>query len=127
MTELDTEIPGLAFELISEYGADINYIIVSSQTVYDPKTSKSVKKELSLPIKAFPEDYDLQNSGQGFANGIIVTGDKKLTTAAEFFNGLSEPSPGHKFNLNGTVYTVKNVKTVYSGQLPALYEIQGRE
>ena len=124
MTELDLELPELAAELIDEFGAEVSYVIFG-EPAYDTATAKSVTPETPVPgVKAIVEDYSLQGSGQAFASGLVESGDKKLTTAAVYFG--VEPSPGDKFGFDGEVYTVLNVKTVYSGQLPCLYEIQGR-
>lgn len=123
MTELDGELPGLALELIAEFGADLLYTIVS-EGAYDPATSRNTTSEIEAPVKAIVEDYSLQGSGQAYASGLVEAGDKKLTVAAQSFE--VEPSPSDFFILNGSRYLVKNVKAVYSGQLVAAYEIQGR-
>lgn len=124
MTELDLELPELAAELIDEFGTEVAYSIFG-EAVYNTATAKSVAPETPVPgVKAVVEDYSLQGSGQAFAAGLVESGDKKLTTAAVYFT--TEPTPGDKFGFDGKLYTVLNVKTVYSGQLPCLYEIQGR-
>jgi len=123
VTELDLELPELAAELIAEYGADVQYV-VSTQPAYNPATGKATAVENNFDFKAIVEDYSLQGSGQAFASGLVESGDKKLTTAASFFD--EKPSPGDKFRFEESLYTVLNVKTTYSGQLACLYEIQGR-
>jgi len=124
MTELDGEIPELVLELIEEFGADVAYTHVEGST-YDPATSSSnVAVSPPFDTKALVADYNLQGSGQAFAAGLIKAGDKQFFMAASAFE--LEPSPGDNISFNGGVYTTVNIKTTYSGQLAALYEIQGR-
>jgi len=124
MTELDEELPELVLELIEEFGAEVSYRFVEGSE-YNPETSSS-SSAASPPItmKALIEDYNLQASGQAFEAGLIKAGDKKLTMAAASFS--KSPSPGDRVKFNGDLFNVVNVKTVYSGQLAALHEIQGR-
>lgn len=124
MTELDGELPETVAELIDEYGADISYIYVKGGT-YDPAKSSSARV-VSPPVtrKAIVADYTKESSGEGFGNGTIKEGDKQFFIAAY---GLAvAPSAGHQIKFNGATYNVLNVKTTYTGQLPALYELQGR-
>lgn len=127
MTELDTELGPLAVELIEEYGKEVSYT-VTSPGVYDPATGAAAPAGAPFTIKAIVEDYSLQGSGQGFASGLIEVGDKKLTVAAQSENMAGkEPTTSDTIIVDGVTYTVQNVKKVYSGELVALYEIQGRK
>jgi len=124
VTELDGELPETVAELINEFGADISYQYVKG-SVYDPaKSSSVVSVGLPMARKAIIEDYDLQGSGASLGVGLIKSGDKKLSVAA--FDFPVSPSPGDKTEVNGDAFSVVNVKTVYSGQLPALHELQVR-
>lgn len=135
MTELDQELPETVLELIDEFGKSIRYGTIGAGE-YDPETGKAIPVETMRPIKALVGDYSLQGSGQGFASGMIETGDKQVFAAALSFP--EEPTTGDKFKLTAEanadpdieakvqVYTVMNVKATYSGDLVALYEIQGR-
>lgn len=126
MTELDGVFPDLALELINEFGKEIEYRSVAIGA-YDVATATNATAEVKANIKALVEDYSLQNSGQGFASGLIESGDKKLTIAAMALP--SEPTPSDTFKLNATDendYTIINIKAVYSGEMVAVYEIQGR-
>ncbi len=124
MTELDAELPGLALELIAEFGKVVVYSVVSAG-VYNVATGDILPGEVNSTIKVIVEDYNLQSSGQAFASGLIESGDKKLTVAAQSFAAL--PTTEDKFVVDGVTYRVVNVKITYSGELPAIYELQGRQ
>lgn len=124
MTELDAEIGPLALELIDEYGKEVLYQIVTAGA-YDPATASAAPAGEYQLMKAIVEDYSLQGSGQAFASGLVESGDKKLTIAGALF--VEAPTPGDLVTIDGGVYTVLNVKAVYSGELVAIYEIQCRK
>ncbi len=127
MTELDTELGPVAAELIEEFGKSISYSLITPGA-YNPATGEGLGTTEVLDIKAIVEDYSLQGSGQGFASGLIEIGDKKLTVAAqsEAMAGKT-PTTSDSFTVDEIGYIVQNVKIVYSGELAALYEIQGRK
>lgn len=127
MTELDTELGPLAVELIDEYGKEVTYTLTASGE-YDPETGAAAPAEDPFIIKAIVEDYSLQGSGQAFASGLIEVGDKKFTIAAQSEHMAGKtPTPSDTVEADGVTYTVQNVKAVYSGELVAIYEIQGRK
>jgi hypothetical protein len=111
MTELDLEIPGLAAELISEFGKDIAYKIVGG-SVYDPAKSRQVRKEQPFALKAIVED-----GKEG----------RTLSIAGDAF-GKSKPGNADTFLCDGSTYIVAEdgVKVIYSGELIALYQITGK-
>lgn len=124
MTELDGELPELAVELIDEYGKAVEYVIVG-EAVYDKATAKTTAPKTPVEgVKILPpEGYSAyQVAGSG---GLVEIADKKLTTAAAYFNGL-EPTAGDKVSFDGVEYTVMKVDTIYSGELPCLYVLQVR-
>lgn len=123
MTELDLELPGIALELINEFGKVVVFN-VNPLGVYNVATATNVVVAEPLTIKAVVEDYSLINSGQGYADGLIEVGDKKLTVAASSF--ASKPTSSDTFVLDAEQFNVVNVKAIYSGELAALYEVQGR-
>ena len=123
MTELDAELIPLTLETIEEYGKLIHYEYAGASN-YNPATQTNTPAVIAPgDFKvAPPEDYDgrtIANSG-----GLIELGDKRVYAAAASFT--REPSNSDKltFQLEGSVWTVKRVKTVYSGELPCLYELQ---
>jgi hypothetical protein len=122
MDELTDELVALAVELINEYGAELQYELVVKGD-YNPATSKAdIISTVIQPIKGLVEDYSLQNSGQGFASGLIKEGDKKFSLAG----GDITPQVGGTLLFNGTIYTIANLKSYFLGNTPILHEAQGR-
>lgn len=119
MTELDAEIGPLALELIDEYGKSLSYTITTAGE-YDTLTGDAVPTVETIEIKGIVEEY----KGQDFASGLIEGNDKKITVAAQAFAEV--PTTVDKLIIDGATYTIVGVKTVYSGELPAIYELQAR-
>lgn len=118
MTELDLEIPGLAAELINEYGKRIDFGRVEPGE-YNPATRTAAPGSINGSVKALVEPY----RGQRLLAGLVEASDLKLTVAAESFpNG--EPTTEDVAGIDGVTYTVKNVMPTYSGERVAIYEIQ---
>lgn len=120
MTELDAIIGPLALDLIDEFGKLIKLTTVQ-QGVYDIETGSSVAVDTSVFIKAIVEKY----KGQEYTSGLIETGDKKVTIAGQSVS--EKPTTSDTVEFDGEVYTIQNVKAVYSGELIALYEMQARQ
>lgn len=119
MTELDAEIGPLALELIDEFGKSISYAKVTSGE-YDTTTGEGIITAPVVSIKGIVEEF----KGQDFASGLIEGGDKKITVAAQAFDEV--PTSSDTVTLDNLTYTIVGVKTVYSGELPAIYELQAR-
>lgn len=124
MTELDAEIGPLALDLINEFGKLIKYGRVTT-TGYNVATATTGVSEDFVDVRAIVEDYNLQSGGQGFASGLIEAGDKKVTIAAKSLEYI--PTTNDLLEIDDITYKVVNVKIVYSGDLAALYELQGRQ
>lgn len=121
MTELDAELIPLVLDVINEVGKVFTYTVVGEST-YDPATQTSTPDTTVLPdIKmAPPEDA----SGFSVANGLAQVGDKKIyVPAAHFLDLALEPSPQDLVEFDGKVWTVKSVKSYFSGELPCLYQM----
>lgn len=119
MTELDAEIGPLALELIDEFGKSISYQKVTSGE-YDTTTGEAAVTNPSIDIKGIVENY----KGQDFSSGLIEGGDKKVTVAAQAFAEL--PTTSDTITIDNLTYTIVGIKTVFSGDLPAIYELQAR-
>ena len=118
MTELDLEIPGLAEEIINEFGKVVSFGAVALPG-YNVSTGEVVSAVPgALPtLKAIVEP----DKGQALRMGLVEGVDFKLTIAAQSLpNGVSTED---RFTFDGTTYKVINVKPTYSGELIALYEI----
>lgn len=126
MTALDITARNLAKKLINKSGkslqiefmGDRDYNPSTGSTTGDPSTIKTVKMVIA--------DFDLQDSGAGFASGLIVAGDKNFSIAAADIPGLV-PKSGDKITLNGDIWTIERVRETWSGEQIAKYDCQGRK
>jgi hypothetical protein len=121
MTELDLEIPGLAAEIIAEYGKDIGYTRRTPGT-YNTETSSAEPVDVPVIIKGIVEPY----RGQRLIAGLVEATDLKVTIAAESFAEGAEPSAQDIMEFDDNKYTVINVLPTFSGELIAIYEFQVR-
>lgn len=125
MTELDAELIPLTLEVIEEYGKEFDYTL-TGQSNYNPSTQTNTPA--TLPLEAIkmapPEDY----SGYSIANGLAEAGDKKILVPAAYFNDIDKtPTPEDLASFDDAIWTVKAVKTYFSGELPCLYELRVRK
>lgn len=122
MTSLDNKFRPLTTKLIAKYGKSVT---LSSNTAgsYDPTTGAATQTSVAAPVKALVEDYSTRRDGTGFANGLILSGDKKFSIAAA---GITKPKPGDSITLNSVVYAVVRITEIWSGEQVAMYEVQGR-
>ncbi len=120
MTELDADLGPLALELIAEFGKLISYARVTNLD-YNPATATAGGYEDAVDVKAIIEEYN----GHSFVSGLIERGDKKVTVAAQSFPD-GAPTANDRTVIDDTTYIVVGVKTTYSGELAALYELQVR-
>lgn len=116
---LDAEIGLIAVDLISEFGKALTLIRVT-EGAYDRATGTSMPSEASETVNGVLEDYKPYE----LANGLAVTGDKKITVAA---SGLIIPALTDGITIDAVRYSIVTVGTIYSGELPALYILQGRK
>lgn len=122
MTELDLEIPGLATELIEEFGKVLGYVQRGEGT-YNPATSMADAPENPVDIKGIVEPY----KGQRMMAGLVEAGDLKVTAARESFDQFEEPpTTGDVIFIDTMPHNVMNVMATYSGELIAIYELQVR-
>lgn len=122
-TLLDNIIRPIAKQMINQFGASVLLTRVI-QGDYDTTTSSAEKRRETYTIKALVEDYNLVDSGAGFAAGLIEFGDKKITVAASALNFT--PTAGDIITALNQDFTVIRVTTTYSGNQPAIFELQGR-
>lgn len=115
MTELDAELGPEAVELIAEFGATVQLHRVTTGS-YDPATQKPAYSEAAgVDLKAAVED---ERGLVVMPDGSSVKGDQKLTVAAL---GFDKPSIGDKVTVLGIKYSINQMKTIMSGELPCLY------
>lgn len=123
MTALDTRFRRLAADKIAQYGMLVT-LKVNTAAAYDPATGASVQTTKSSAAYALISDYSLQNSGAGFAAGLILSGDKKFIIAAL---DNSQLKPGDGIVLNNETYVIIIVRETWSGEQVSMYEAQGRK
>ncbi len=121
MTELDLEIPGLAAEVINDFGKEITYQRTTADSSnYDPNTGTVPLVDEPLVIKGIIEPYH----GQRMIAGLVEASDLKVTIAADGLPDGFIPTPEDIANFDDADYKVKNVMPTYSGELVAIYELQ---
>lgn len=132
MTVLDTKFRSLATKLIAKHGKSVIYSTVYTGS-YNVSDGSVVNDEITSTVKALIEDY----GSSEMTKGLILANDKKFVIAAE---SVTSPKKGDKITIenddytviNDTittrsmVYSVVNVKEIWSGEKVAAYEIQGR-
>ena len=119
---LDAKMRPLATKLVAKNGKSVT---LTSITVgaYDPATGAATPTSTPATVKAVVSDYSTRRDGAGFTAGLILSGDKKFSIAAE---GITKPKPGDTITLDGVVYAVVRVTETWSGELVALFDIQAR-
>ena len=123
MTELDLEIPGLAEELIAEYGKEIGYT-QRNPGEYNTETSMAIPVDNPVTVRGIVEPY----RGQRMIAGLVEAGDMKVTAARSSFDQFdNKPSTGDICYIDGEPFNVINVEVIYSGELIAVYEFQVRQ
>lgn len=116
---LDKIAGGQASKLIAKYGKSITLTRITEGD-YDPSTATTSNTSVASTINAVVEEY----KGYDLANNLAVVGDKKLTVAAK---GLVAPSLADQITIDGVTFSIVNIQTINSGELAALYVIQGRK
>lgn len=119
MTALDRKFRSLATRLIAKNGKGVTYTSISNGS-YNAADGSVTNTETTATIKAIIEDLGSQSGKESWQ---VQAGDKKFTIAAE---SLQSPKKGDKITLDGVVYSVVDVKEIWSGEQIAVYEIQGR-
>lgn len=116
---LDATARKLATKMIGQFGKSITLTTVTAGA-YNPATGLAGQTTADASVKAIVEEY----KGFDIANDLAKAGDKKVTVSAADL--ASRPSPVDRLTIDGVVYTIMQVKAISSGELDALYEIQGR-
>lgn len=115
---LDATARRVATKLIGQFGRTVTLTSVTPG-VYNPATGAAVPTSSSVSVKALCEEY----KGFDIVNELAKAGDRKFTISAA--DVAARPEPGDNV-LDGKTYTVVAVKAISSGELDALYELQGR-
>lgn len=116
---LDTRARNTAEKMIKKFGKVITLSRITNGN-YDPATGDMpASSAVDLSVKSLIKDCKPFE----FTSGTIETGDKKVTLAAL---NLSQPSVGDKVTIDTVIYSVISVKTIWSGELAVMFELQVR-
>jgi len=120
MTALDTSARALAVKSLAKFGKSITLQSIV-EGAYDPVTGDMAANTItsSNPL-AIISDF----KGAALMSGVIQYGDRKVTIAA---SGSVLPLPTDKVIIDTETYNVIAVKSIWSGELAALYELQVRK
>lgn len=127
MSSLDTRMRASALRLIASYGKSIAYTAISDP-VYDPATATAVGTSQGYTLTALVADFGVRGRGGSAIDGtsaLVRSFDKSVTIAA---SGLAfTPAPKDKIVFDTFSLTVIRVITIYSGNLPCIFEIHCSE
>jgi hypothetical protein len=117
---LDAKARNTADTLLDKFGKSITLTSIVEGT-YDPATGDmSANTITNTTHTAIIKDYN----GIDFISGVVQAGDRKVMIAAL---GAPTPQPADKVTVDSEVYQVVAVRHIWSGELPALYEMQVRK
>lgn len=121
MTALDITLRPLAAALMERFGKTVTHVSVGTAVSYNPATGAASQSQTPAEVKAVVEDA----RGAQFAENLVQAGDKQISAAAAAFTAA--PKPGDAFAVDASRYSVVQVRTTYSGDLPALYQVLARK
>jgi len=117
---LDTKARNTANKMIAKFGKSITLTRVTEGS-YDPTTGEmAASTNSTATLSALIQDYKPFE----YVSGAIESGDRQVTIAAL---DATIPNIGDTITIDALVYSVISVKTVWSGELAALYELQVRK
>ena len=117
---LDAKARNTADTLLDKFGKSITLTSIVEGS-YDPATGDmSANTTTNTTHTAIVKDFN----GVDFVSGVIQSGDRKVTIAAL---NATTPQPADKVTVDSEVYNVISVKSIWSGELAALYELQVRK
>ena len=117
---LDTRARATANKLLDKFGKSITLTSITERS-YDPATGDmGAGTTTSTTHTAIIKDFN----GIDFISGVVQAGDRKVMIAAL---GAPTPQPADKITIDSDVYQVVAVRHVWSGELPAIYEMQVRK
>src|SRR5665213_3414895 len=111
--QLDTIARKVSSDLIGKFGATMTLTRVV-EGAYDPATGTTTNSETDETVIGVIEAY----KDFAFANGLAVSGDKKVMLAA---SDVAKPNLADKMTIQGIVYSILTIDETASGELNALY------
>jgi hypothetical protein len=117
MATLDAGFRGLARSLSSAFGTDITITYVTAGS-FNPTTQTATPSTSTSAVPAVISQFDVLE-----INGLVEAGDVKVDVPAL---GITEPKADDTVTIGSDVFQVVSVRTTYSGDQAALYELQVR-
>jgi len=128
---LDTKARATADKLISKFGKQVTLTRITEGVynpetgdvgVYDPETGDFIAGTTTTTqtVAALVKDFN----GIELLSGLIQAGDRKVSIAAL---NATEPQIGDAMTIDSLVYNVLAVKSIWSGEKVAIYEMQVRK
>jgi hypothetical protein len=112
---LDKTSRYLAVNLINQFGKSVTLNRIVHGT-YDVSTGKVTNAVTSSSINCVLEDF----TPWELANGLGTIGGKKVTIASK---SVAIPALIDTLTIDSDTFTIASIKTMYSGELPAIYEL----
>jgi hypothetical protein len=117
---LDTKARATADKLIGKFGKKVTLTRVTEGT-YNPDTGElSGSSTTTQTVAALVKDFN----GIELLGGAIQAGDRKVSIAAL---NATEPQIGDTMTVDSLVYNVLAVKSIWSGEKVAIYQLQVRK
>lgn len=117
---LDIRARATADRLIGKFGKQVTLTRVTEGT-YNPDTGElSGGSTTTQTVVALVKDFN----GIEILTGAIQAGDRKVSIAAL---NATEPQIGDKMTIDSLDYNVLSVKSIWSGEKTAVYELQVRK
>lgn len=123
---LDAKARSLADKLFTKFGKSITLTSIV-EGAYDPATGEmSGGTSTTTTHLALIKDFTLLRGFKSVdpVDGGIQAGDRQATIAAL---NVTAPQPADKVTIDSEVYQVIAVRNVWSGELPAFFEMQVRK
>ena len=117
MAVLDAGMIGLARSLSTAFGTDVTITYVTAGS-FNPATQTATPSTSTSSVPAVISTFDLLE-----VSGLVEAGDVKVDVPAQ---GVTEPKSDDTVTIGSDVYQVISVRTTYSGDQAALYELQVR-
>lgn len=117
MAVLDAGMRGLAKTLATTFGTDVTITYVTAGT-FNPTTQTATPSTTTDSVPAVISSFDLLE-----VSGLVEAGDVKVDIPAQ---GITEPKVDDRVTIGSDVFQVISVRTSYSGEQAALYELQVR-
>ena len=118
--QLDSVLRPVAERLIEQFGGAIQYRQVTR--AYSASTGKTTESETALSVIGTPPEPYNESRIDGT---VVQVGD--ISTLIKALNLGFTPEVGDKVTFNAETWQVVGVTPIYSGALPAAYELQLRQ